>query len=266
MRSQCHGRVEFANTAPHLQLACEGLWRCPVRTKFTRSPTELGTDPIERTQRQVELSRQSRTTAAVTKRNGANGAMFFLPLMLIWLRDPMYFNIPSRWAMVAFAVSTGLIEPELASDRNAGGIAAAADLDRTPAAGRSASKSSATNAGSTSLLREGTGVTNQVGQLTQADGVWYFMPAAQSGLPGNVSGDPDAVATAQTSASNSRPTASSRIRVLENLALQRVVQMIQQDPSDNRWMISGVVTEFFSENRLMMVMAVRAPIDVESER
>jgi hypothetical protein len=188
--------------------------------------------------------------------------MVFLPLMLIWLRDPMYFNIPSRWAMVAFAVSTGLIAPELTSDRKGGGIAAAADLDRTPATGRDVSKSSPANAGSLLLLREGTRVTNQVGQFTQADGFWYFTPAAPSGPLGNIIGAP----AAQTSVSNPRPAASARIRVLENLALQRVVQMIQQDPSDNRWMISGVVTEFFSENRLMMVTAVRAPIDVDYQR
>jgi len=226
----------------------------------------LGTDPIERTQRQVELLRQMRETAAVPKRNGANGPMVFLPLMLIWLRDPMYFNIPSRWAMVAFAVSTGLIAPEPTSDRKASGMAAAADLDRTPAGGRAVSNSSPTNAGSTSLLREGTRVANQVGRFTQADGAWYFTPAAPAGPLVSASGDPVASASTQTSVSNSPPATSARMRVLENLSLQRVVQMIEQDPSDNRWMISGVVTEFFSDNRLMMMTAVRAPIDVEPQR
>lgn len=170
-------------------------------------------------------------SALVRKRNGANGPMVFLPLMLIWLRDPMYFNVPSRWAMVAFAISIGLIAPELGSDRKSGGMAAASEAARASE--------------STSLLREGTRVANQDGQFSQADGVWFFTPTASAG---------------------SRESSSSRIRVLENLALQRVVQMIQQDPSDNRWVISGVITEYFGENRVMMSMAVRAPIDSEDNR
>jgi len=202
----------------------------------------------------------------VPERNSANGPMVFLPLMLIWLRDPMYFNVPSRWAMVALAISTGLLAPELTSDRKSSGVVAAADLDRTPAAGQGLSTSSQADTRSKSLQREGTRVANQVGQFSQADGTWYFTPAAQSAPQGNMNADPVAAAANPSGVATSRPAPSQRFRVLENLALQRVVQMIQQDPSDNRWMINGVITEFFSENRLLMVIAVRAPIDVKSER
>ncbi len=38
--------------------------------------------------------------------------MVLLPLLLIWLRDPMYFNIPSRWSMVLFAVAIALFETQ----------------------------------------------------------------------------------------------------------------------------------------------------------
>lgn len=36
--------------------------------------------------------------------------MVFLPLLLIWLRDPMYFNAPSRWSVVVLAVSIALLD------------------------------------------------------------------------------------------------------------------------------------------------------------
>ncbi len=220
-------------------------WQSSTCPTFTRSPTELGNDPIERTLRQVEFSSQRESLRWSRKRNGANGPMVFLPLMLIWLRDPMYFNVPSRWAMVAFAISIGLIAPELGSDRKSGGLVAASEATRASGSNHGQASTASASGGSTSLLREGTRVANQDGQFSQADGVWFFTPTASAG---------------------SRESSSSRIRVLENLALQRVVQMIQQDPSDNRWVISGVITEYFGENRVMVSMAVRAPIDSEDDR
>lgn len=36
--------------------------------------------------------------------------MVFLPLLLIWLRDPMYFNAPSRWSVVVLAISIALLD------------------------------------------------------------------------------------------------------------------------------------------------------------
>jgi hypothetical protein len=42
--------------------------------------------------------------------HAADNPMVFLPLLLIWLRAPMYFNAPSRWGVVLLAVSIALLE------------------------------------------------------------------------------------------------------------------------------------------------------------
>ncbi len=56
--------------------------------------------------------------------------MVFLPLLLIWLRDPMYFNAPARWGVVLLAVSIALLDAHRApaapvADRPEPGISAA---------------------------------------------------------------------------------------------------------------------------------------------
>jgi hypothetical protein len=180
--------------------------------------------------------------------------MVFLPLMLIWLRDPMYFNAPSRWAMVALAASIGVLAPNLSSGK-IGNAASAADFNQTDPASRALASSA-----SSSMIREGTRWTNRVGQFTQSEGGWFFTPV-QTESEQRHSASSTSQDGVTTPASMTRSSTGSRIRVLENLALQRVAQIIQQDPSDNRWMINGVVTEFFGENRLLMTSVVRAPID-----
>ncbi len=44
------------------------------------------------------------------KCHAADNPMVFLPLLLFWLRDPMYFNAPSRWGVVLLAVSIALLD------------------------------------------------------------------------------------------------------------------------------------------------------------
>lgn len=44
----------------------------------------------------------------------------------------------------------------------------------------------------------------------------------------------------------------------ENLMLQRIAAAIRANPSDNRWEVSGEITEFFDENRLIIRTAQRA--------
>lgn len=46
--------------------------------------------------------------------------------------------------------------------------------------------------------------------------------------------------------------------LVENLMLQRIVEAVREDSEDNRWEITGVVTEFFDENRLTILTAKRA--------
>lgn len=46
------------------------------------------------------------------------------------------------------------------------------------------------------------------------------------------------------------PVLPTRVRVLENLALQRVVHAIRRDRSDNQWSVRGRLTEFDGQNFL----------------
>lgn len=182
--------------------------------------------------------------------------MVLLPLMLIWLRDPMYFNASTRWAMVALAATVGMLAPELGLSGHSG-RAKAVDSDRSPSP-IDAPRSGA-GYGLPAVMREGTELKNRVGQFSRSDGGWFFTPVQVDAETNAIVGD-----GMQNTASTGRSATGvqlKKVRVLENLALQRVAQMIQQDPSDNRWMISGTITEFFGENRLIVVFAVRAPIE-----
>lgn len=50
---------------------------------------------------------------------------------------------------------------------------------------------------------------------------------------------------------------SESLRVLENLALQRVTRVLPQVQPGTQWTISGVVTEFNNNNYLLMTKAVQ---------
>ena len=68
-------------------------------------------------------------------------------------------------------------------------------------------------------------------------------------------------ATLVSDASNtdrSRVEEMPHIIISENLMLQRIVEAIRADTSDDRWTISGEVTEYFNENRLLIRTAQRA--------
>ncbi|TWU59029.1 hypothetical protein Poly51_18140 [Rubripirellula tenax] len=54
------------------------------------------------------------------------------------------------------------------------------------------------------------------------------------------------------------PLNPSQFVLVENLSLQRIVEAIRDDASDDRWILSGEVTEFFGENRLSVRTAQRS--------
>ena len=54
------------------------------------------------------------------------------------------------------------------------------------------------------------------------------------------------------------PIELSRVVVAENLMLQRIVEAIRIDGADDRWTVSGRLTEYFDENRLQLQTAERA--------
>lgn len=49
-----------------------------------------------------------------------------------------------------------------------------------------------------------------------------------------------------------------QVLLTENLMLQRIAEAIRADASDDRWTVSGEVTEFFNENRMLIRTAQRA--------
>lgn len=61
------------------------------------------------------------------------------------------------------------------------------------------------------------------------------------------------------SQSSLRAAAFEQMVLLENLMLGRIASAIEQDPDDDVWTITGRVTEFQDENRLLLLTAHRAP-------
>lgn len=53
--------------------------------------------------------------------------------------------------------------------------------------------------------------------------------------------------------------------VTENLMLDRISRAVEEDSNDNRWTITGYVTEFRDENRLVIETTVRAPMVSRSQ-
>jgi hypothetical protein len=142
-------------------------------------------------------------------------------------------------------------------------------------------------------LREGTLIPPTVGQIVLLGRRWAFVP---TGKPAEIADEivrfqPDGVRsqlvgfdvkprpTRLGTASRSLPALNAarvarkadhqgnqdgtelqlpRIIISENLMLQRIVEAIRADASDNRWTVSGEVTEFFSANRLLIRTAQRA--------
>ena len=133
-------------------------------------------------------------------------------------------------------------------------------------------------------LREGTRLPPSVGRFFRSGRRWVFeqettesernravLPAADAVPPGQT---PYPAAQADSAGADSRPADSPQadspqaraaqqtavqLRVLENLALQRIVDAIAQDASDVRWTVTGEVTEFAGENWLLLAAVFRAP-------
>jgi hypothetical protein len=77
------------------------------------------------------------------------------------------------------------------------------------------------------LLREGERISNQIGEFRIAGEVLTFHP--REGAP---------------------------VRVLENLALERIAKVLSETRSRREWIVSGMVTEFRGANFLLVSRAV----------
>ena len=99
-------------------------------------------------------------------------------------------------------------------------------------------------------IREGTLIPPTTGKFVIVGRRWSFVPEHAS--PGRGHGE-------QATEKSSAGTAIGfPILMVENLLLQRVVEAIRDDTIADRWSVTGRVTEFFGENRLILQTARRA--------
>ena len=145
------------------------------------------------------------------------------------------------------------------------------------------------------LLREGTLIPPTVGRIVLLGRRWAFIPAGEEPETNDdlVKSGTDRVVSSMVSFTRkSRPTrlgaatasvsaspyankgttligtGSSKgdkvqttlpqVLLVENLMLQRIADAIRADGSDDRWTVSGEVTEYYNENQLLIRTAQRA--------
>lgn len=135
------------------------------------------------------------------------------------------------------------------------------------------------------LLREGTRIPPTAGRFRRVGRRWEFVSDAADELADAETEAQDArfedarlfddrkvrsrnaddtvspatggVSTGAAVASATGPTVP-RMLVVENLMLQRIEEAVRDDPAANRWTVTGVVTEYQNENRLIVTTAERA--------
>jgi len=186
--------------------------------------------------------------------DGNSVFMLLLPLVFIWSRRPMRYGWPSKMvALSVFLFGLAIISFD-ALPRQFGTCALADDW------------SSEENEGSERVatervqprLREGAKFGSTVGTFVRAGRRWTFEFEVQGATTAPFT-DTEATTTGSATAEPAPPKEPTRLRVLENLALQRVVESIKQDPKDVRWTVTGVITEFEGENWLLVSTILRAP-------
>jgi hypothetical protein len=99
------------------------------------------------------------------------------------------------------------------------------------------------------LLREGTPVRPIVGRVVMVGRRWAFVPAPDQTVADTVG---------YRSGATALPVSLEQITLQENLMLQRIVEAIQADATDDHWIVAGEITEFFNENQLLIRIAQRA--------
>lgn len=139
------------------------------------------------------------------------------------------------------------------------------------------------------LLREGTRIPPTTGRIVMVGRRWAFIPIVDRDEPDTVASRRSSVAHAfMISKSRCRatrlgssgndyglnrftpvgspmyeiadklPAAFEQITLQENMMLQRIVKSIRADATDDHWVLSGKITEFFNENRLSIRLGQRA--------
>ena len=212
-------------------------------------------------------------------------------LLILWLARtgvracPSRLKIAVRIAAISAMITTVTPAQSVAQDRYFQGINANPEHEILPE--KSQGK------GVRKRLREGTLVPSTIGRIVLLGRRWAFVPAGQETTGLDVGArERDTFASRTTSDLRPRPSrlgAGTRpdsslqsnpalatlisaqvngqnafdlnlphLILVENLTLQRIVEAIRADASDDQWAITGEITEFFSENRLVIRTAQRA--------
>ncbi len=221
--------------------------------------------------------------------------MLLLPFLFIWAHAPMHFSTSHLRILITASVMVTLLSPLLTLSPNS--LASAADaFDREDlrATRNAASAQKPVRLREGTLIPPTAGTIVLVGRrwvfvpastasapgdvavnsdsLNATSNEIRFRPKPRPvrlGAAGAADATPDwnesatrsvddpavaAVGTDRPRAKGSMP----QMLVGENLMLQRIVEAVRIDPSDDRWTVSGEVTEFFDENQLIIRTAQRA--------
>ena len=179
--------------------------------------------------------------------------MLLLPVILWWAKSPMRFslgrskNVVCMLSLWAFLLAATPMAPTV--------MAAQPVSDPTVSPDQ--------------VIREGTIIPPTEGEVVMLGRRWAFIPRRK--IAAN-----DAATTAVSEPSPEsnlrrfskrqesqdgeirRMTGPITLMLSENLMLQRIVESVRSDGADNRWILSGKVTEFFGENRMEIRTAQRS--------
>jgi hypothetical protein len=142
--------------------------------------------------------------------------------------------------VVALSAAVAAASWAVAQNRDLPGSAANVPSTVQPAPGGPQAASGAAGAKATERLREGTRLVDVVGAFQSIGGE-------------SVTFTPGAPADKKDS-----------FRVLENLALQRVSQVLDENKGARQWTVSGMITEYKGNNYLLLTKTVVHPQDGDS--
>ncbi|TWT76251.1 hypothetical protein CA13_67430 [Planctomycetes bacterium CA13] len=222
--------------------------------------------------------------------------MLLLPLLMFWVRQPMHFSSALLRCLVPTVVVLAVSVPlssvtsknmATAADRYMSQTSMSGDEGETnPNSGRPTGVGNATHGDLHSLihngihLREGSKIPAITGRFVMLGRRWAFVPERPEASKPALRSDgylDNPVESTETDSENSVEEAyttfrlrdhsevarnqvdeSKAIVVVENLLLQRIVNAVRSDIHDDTWTITAEATEFFDENRFIVLTAQRA--------
>ncbi len=204
--------------------------------------------------------------------------MLLLPLLIVWAKAPMRYSTTNLRMLIAACATLTFLSPLLLTDplvasdpfdRGGNGFGSSSfDVEEEEPA--RLNKDDDDEEKKVKQLREGTLVPPTAGRVVMIGRRWAFLPASvesAKAAPPETANQTNNLFTGSSAAARPiDPQAdlvlgnrlTSQLLVCENLMLQRVVEAIRDDPSDDKWTVSGVVTEFFDQNLFVIKTAQRS--------